>query len=205
MSRAPTLLVVLVLLACSDPASNAGSESADPNQPYPNIEEIIAARPKWGEAGRFDPASLPDRYENSALGIRIAKPREWVWLPETSMPDYATREPGSLLKAYEPGDWGAPNDTPLIAMASVANQQRNRDVEIRLMVKPQTDHSMHQFSYVRGGPKGFLNATAYPGILRSKGRKVVEEAEAHQVSGLEGAVMRFDWIARCSRWGGAFQ
>ncbi len=181
-SHALTLLVTLGLLACGDPATDAGKPTAQTES-----EQFLAMIPKWGKPGRLDPASLTNRYENAALGVRIIKPEGWVWLPETSLPDFAKRPDGSLRQTFDPGEWGDPIHTPLIAMASVANPQRNRDVEVHLMAKPQTMNDMQMLSLIRD-PARLLSVSTHP---QRKTLKVAEEARAVPVGGLDGAVMRY--------------
>jgi hypothetical protein len=191
------LLAAILFLAC-DPGSEAdgpveevGGYQVDPHAPPPPpaTPEEIPEPPKWGPAGRLDPASLGHTYTNAAVGVSVTKPAGWVWLPATSMPDFASRRERLPADEVVPEEWADPIQTPLIAMASRPDPQWGRDAVVLLQVRPLVGPP-GLLANLSTDPVRMAGASVLQRGTQHQGFAIVEDAAPVALSGLEGATIR---------------
>lgn len=167
----------------------------DPNAPAPVIDEADIPRPPdWGPPGRLDPERVPNPYVNRALSVQIARPAGWVWLPETCMPDFATRSEPIGNGPIAPEDWNDPIRTPLVAMASVPNPQWGRDAVALLYVRPFVGELFDAQAFLSQATRTVLNSSRSRSEQFS-GYAVVGEPSPADVGGLAGASVRIRYDA----------
>jgi hypothetical protein len=168
-----------------------GEWKPDPNAPPPPPPDpsTIPEPPEWGPPATLDPATVPNPYVNLGVGVAISRPDSFVWLPESSMPDYAKYTERIPIDDFDPKSYAAPIEQPLISMASTPEAQWGRDVVAYLYARP--------FPYKSVTPGvGWPNAVGaiMAGLalreMTFAGYRQVEEAVAEDVDGTNGATVK---------------
>ena len=203
MTRSLSILALILALAagsflgCSPeddsalPVPAEGEWQPDPHAPPPEPppSEEFPEPPKWGPAGRLEPASVANPYVNAAIGVAITKPDDWTWLPMTSMPDFASRTERVPRDEVVPEEWADPIRTPLIAMSSRPDPQWGRDPVVLLQARPLVGPP-GLADGISDDPVRIAGAAVLQRGTQYAGFAVVEEAVATDVAGRPGAVIR---------------
>ena len=149
----------------------------------------------WGGPGQLDPASTPNPYRHVGLGVTITRPSEWVWLPETSAPDYASQNDPAVRTTVVREHWDDPSRTPMIAMASVPDPVDGRDVRIALFVRP-IPGSLSMLEAFIGNSHKVVQGELRKVAIDQENYELIEETGAITVSGITGATARVRYTVR---------
>ncbi len=163
----------------------------DPNRPPP--PPLPASRypdpPNWGPPAKLDPASVPNPYVNVGIGVSIERPESFVWLPESSMPDFQQYTERIPILEFDPQDYADPIQQPLISMASKPDPQWGRDVVALLFARPIAADLVAVADYFTEGHRIIPHILARRGLVYP-GFEVVEAPVFEEVDGKDGATTR---------------
>jgi len=149
----------------------------------------------WGGPGHLDPASIPNPYRHVGLGVTITRPAEWVWLPETSAPGYASQNDPAVRTTVVREHWDDPYRTPMIAMASAPDPVDGRDIRIALFVRPMPVQSKSNQVFINN-PRGIVQGELRRTKRDHSSYEMLEEPSDITISGISGAVARMRYTVR---------
>jgi hypothetical protein len=164
----------------------------NPNRPPPDWGTPASKYPdppNWGAPATLDPAIVPNPYVNLGIGVSIARPESFVWLPESSMPDFLEYKERIDITKFDAQMYADPIQQPLISMASRLDPQWGRDIVAFLYARPVASDLKTMVDYFPAGPAMIPHILNRRAMLYS-GFEVLEEPVFEEIDDQDGATTR---------------
>lgn len=182
------VLAVLEIVACSA-AEPEPSAASDDTLAIEHRVRRDGARNRVGHIEPHGAEDSPDLYASHALGVRIHKPEDWVFLPRSALKadtEERVRELSTLWQTLGP-HW----DTPLVAMAPSLEPASAVEPRVSVFAQPaRPDESARGMRMILSAPPDRLILGRMSSRSDLPDYEVIEPPRSLQVGGLEGATTR---------------